>query len=111
MGELMMPVAFMNEEYRDRIITEIESGSVMNTSLEMFCRGNLDSEGHLCWEDGGIRNFVTWVFHQHEIAAPSQDLIRPLFEVFDEEKVRKLRVWESICLVDALMRATFMNEF
>jgi hypothetical protein len=109
--ELMMPVAFMNEEHRDRIISEVEAGSVMTTSLDMFCRSNLDSEGNLHWDDGSVRDFVTWVFHQHNIGAPTEDLIRPLFEIFDLERSEKLSVWESICLVDALIRATFFKEF
>jgi len=109
--ELLMPVAYVNEQHRPRIIQEIQRGAVMDTSLELFTRSHVDMEGNLHWQDGGITNFVTWVFHAHNIGAPTEDLIQPLFEVLDVEKNGYLSVWEGLCLVDALMRATFMKEF
>merc|ERR1719201_337838 len=81
-----MPVAYVNQEHRDRLIKAVESGAVMATSLDMFTRSGVDDDGDLHWEEGAFRDFVTWIFHHHNAGAPTEDLIQPFFELFDVDK-------------------------
>eukprot|EP00929_Paragymnodinium_shiwhaense_P044212 TRINITY_DN22693_c1_g1_i1.p1 TRINITY_DN22693_c1_g1~~TRINITY_DN22693_c1_g1_i1.p1 ORF type:complete len:1778 (-),score=425.59 TRINITY_DN22693_c1_g1_i1:59-5392(-) len=106
-AERLYPMAVANAGRRQAMLNAIESGETMRTALEVFRA--VDDSGFLSWPHGLVL-FVEKYFEAYRLRPPSQRELLGLYLKFDNGRNSMLNTSESLCLVDALLRAVFHLE-
>eukprot|EP00434_Breviolum_minutum_P028774 symbB.v1.2.025452.t1/scaffold2469.1/size78468/8 len=99
------PVLSQNSRHRSRMVAAIESGELLKESMRLFKQCDADRNGKLTWNEGEIRRFISQVLQHY-------NLVEQLYEIyrhFDRDRSYSLDVRESLCLVDAVVRAMYVS--
>lgn len=107
-AEALMPLAVANSQHRARVIQTIESGELMRIALSAYKA--FDRDGHLPWDSGELRDYVTLIFQRLDLNPPSEVQVHLMYAKFDVKRNGFLDASESLCLVDALFRSIFHLE-
>lgn len=105
----MKPVIQANARHRRRLVDAIESGVFMRKAFQTFNTSDILHSGVLTWSSGEIYEFIVTVFQHNGLTPPTKAQTCPLYALFDVEKRHHLDARECLCLVDALVRAVFVE--
>ena len=103
------PVLSQNSRHRSRMVAAIESGELLKESMRLFKQCDADRNGKLTWNEGEIRRFISQVLQHYNLVVPSEEQLYEIYRHFDRDRSYSLDVRESLCLVDAVVRAMYVD--
>eukprot|EP00931_Biecheleriopsis_adriatica_P104226 TRINITY_DN7891_c0_g1_i4.p1 TRINITY_DN7891_c0_g1~~TRINITY_DN7891_c0_g1_i4.p1 ORF type:complete len:1088 (+),score=246.57 TRINITY_DN7891_c0_g1_i4:72-3335(+) len=108
LASALRPTSSANAPHRPHVIRAMEGGVHVRLALQLYRSCDREGCGFLTWSSGSIRDFVAEAFRQLGLVPPSETQTYTAHTLFDGGRSMCLGARECICLVDALLRATFL---
>eukprot|EP00929_Paragymnodinium_shiwhaense_P078738 TRINITY_DN40837_c0_g1_i1.p1 TRINITY_DN40837_c0_g1~~TRINITY_DN40837_c0_g1_i1.p1 ORF type:complete len:673 (+),score=149.11 TRINITY_DN40837_c0_g1_i1:100-2118(+) len=108
--QILHATRLANQPHRARLLQLLETGEVRQLSLNLFRQCDQDRSGALTWNNGEIRTFIQTAFRQLGLIPPLEEPTYKMYRLFDTDKTYSLDEAECIDLIDALVRAVFIED-
>lgn len=114
---VLRDVALANASHHKGMSCAVQNGELARVALHAFQVLDVEGNGCLSWNDGGVQSFVSTVFCKQGLQPPRDgEVIFPLCAAFsgiDDQfpnSDMRLGVRECICLMDAIFRALLLAQ-